>query len=123
MFEEFAGGLDPEGAVAIETFVKRGGTLIAIDASCRFAIDLFEIPAADATRGDKAKDFSCPGSVLRVVPARTDSLYTVGLEESLACFFDGALVDLIPRLAIGELAQRKMLIDNPMRLYWPEEVR
>lgn len=36
---------------------------------------------------------------------------------------DGALVDLIPRLAIGELAQRKMLIDNPMRLYWPEEVR
>ena len=34
---------------------------------------------------------------------------------------DGALVDLIPRLAIGELAQRKMLIDNPMRLYWPEQ--
>lgn len=36
---------------------------------------------------------------------------------------DGALVDLIPRLAISESAQRKMLIENPMRLYWPEGVR
>lgn len=36
---------------------------------------------------------------------------------------DGALVDLIPRLAISESLQRKMLIENPMRLYWPEEGR
>jgi 2-pyrone-4,6-dicarboxylate lactonase len=36
---------------------------------------------------------------------------------------DGALVDLIPRLAVAEALQRKLLIDNPMRLYWPEESR
>ncbi len=35
---------------------------------------------------------------------------------------DGALVDLVPRLAVTEALQRKLLIDNPMRLYWPEEV-
>ena len=35
---------------------------------------------------------------------------------------DGALVDLIPAIApIAEL-QRKLLIENPMRLYWPEEL-
>lgn len=33
---------------------------------------------------------------------------------------DGVLVDLIPRLARTEALQRKLLIDNPMRLYWPE---
>jgi 2-pyrone-4,6-dicarboxylate lactonase len=33
---------------------------------------------------------------------------------------DGALVDLIPRLATTETTQRKLLIDNPIRLYWPE---
>jgi 2-pyrone-4,6-dicarboxylate lactonase len=34
---------------------------------------------------------------------------------------DGHIVDMIPRIApTGEL-QRKMLIANPMRLYWPEE--
>ncbi|MEZ5709311.1 MAG: amidohydrolase family protein [Blastomonas sp.] len=34
---------------------------------------------------------------------------------------DGCLVDMIPRIAPGEELQRKLLIDNPMRLYWPEE--
>lgn len=34
---------------------------------------------------------------------------------------DGTLVDLLPRLAPSEALIRKLLIDNPMRLYWPEE--
>ncbi len=34
---------------------------------------------------------------------------------------DGILVDVIPRIAVTEELQRKLLIDNPMRLYWPEE--
>lgn len=34
---------------------------------------------------------------------------------------DGKLVDMIPRIATSEELQRKLLIDNPMRLYWPEE--
>jgi len=32
---------------------------------------------------------------------------------------DGGLVDVIPRIAPTETLQRKLLIDNPMRLYWP----
>jgi 2-pyrone-4,6-dicarboxylate lactonase len=31
---------------------------------------------------------------------------------------DGHLVDMIPRIATTEALQRKLLIDNPMRLYW-----
>ncbi|MDB5711441.1 MAG: ligI [Sphingomonas bacterium] len=31
---------------------------------------------------------------------------------------DGALVDMIPRIAPTAELQRKLLIDNPMRLYW-----
>jgi 2-pyrone-4,6-dicarboxylate lactonase len=34
---------------------------------------------------------------------------------------DGGLVDVIPRIAVSEALQRKLLVDNPMRLYWPEE--
>lgn len=33
---------------------------------------------------------------------------------------DGALVDMIPRIAPDAVAQRKLLIDNPMRLYWAD---
>ncbi len=35
---------------------------------------------------------------------------------------DGELVNMIPRIAPGEELQRKLLVTNPMRLYWPEEI-
>ncbi|MFK8052441.1 MAG: amidohydrolase [Woeseiaceae bacterium] len=35
---------------------------------------------------------------------------------------DGSVVDMIPRIAATEAAQRKLLIDNPVRMYWPELV-
>ena len=34
---------------------------------------------------------------------------------------DGKLVDYIPRIAVTGELQHKLLVDNPMRLYWPEE--
>lgn len=33
---------------------------------------------------------------------------------------DGHLVDMIPRIAPSEELQRKLLVDNPMRLYWAD---
>jgi len=33
---------------------------------------------------------------------------------------DGALVDVIPRIATTVALQKKLLVDNPMRLYWPD---
>jgi 2-pyrone-4,6-dicarboxylate lactonase len=34
---------------------------------------------------------------------------------------DGLLVDFIPHIARTAELQRKILVDNPLRLYWPEE--
>ncbi len=34
---------------------------------------------------------------------------------------DGKLVEFIPRIAVTPELQRRLLVDNPMRLYWPEE--
>ncbi|HWT53133.1 MAG TPA: amidohydrolase family protein, partial [Caulobacter sp.] len=36
---------------------------------------------------------------------------------------DGALVDIIPRIAPTPALRQRLLVDNPMRLYWPEETR
>src|SRR6267378_4375872 len=33
---------------------------------------------------------------------------------------DGLLVDFVPQIAITEELQRKLLVDNPMRLYWAD---
>lgn len=34
---------------------------------------------------------------------------------------DGNLVDYVPSIAVNKSLQRQLLVDNPMRLYWPEE--
>jgi 2-pyrone-4,6-dicarboxylate lactonase len=34
---------------------------------------------------------------------------------------DGLLVDFIPHIAATTELQRKLLVDNPMRLYWPDQ--
>jgi 2-pyrone-4,6-dicarboxylate lactonase len=36
---------------------------------------------------------------------------------------DGLLVDFIPHIAVTAESQYKLLVKNPMRLYWPEETR
>jgi 2-pyrone-4,6-dicarboxylate lactonase len=35
---------------------------------------------------------------------------------------DGKLVDFIGKIAVTEALQKSLLVDNPMRLYWPEEL-
>jgi hypothetical protein len=87
--DAYAGGLDPEGAVAVEAFVRAGGTLVAIEDSCAWAVGLFGLPLVDVTRGEDGGDVSCPGSVLRAVP--TDAPLAAGLPSSLAVFFSRSL--------------------------------
>jgi 2-pyrone-4,6-dicarboxylate lactonase len=36
---------------------------------------------------------------------------------------DGQLVDFIPRIAVDEDLRRRLLVDNPLRLYWGDETR
>jgi hypothetical protein len=85
--EEFTGGLDPEGSIAVEEFVRDGGTLITVGGASAWAIKLFELPLSDATKEKESADFSCPGSVLRAIP--DNSWLTAGLADSLALFFSG----------------------------------
>jgi len=78
-------GLAPEGAVAIEEFVRGGGTLIAMEGSTPWVIDLFRLPLVDVSRGEESGEFSCPGSVLRTVPWQHQ--LTAGLAPSVPVFF------------------------------------
>ncbi len=84
--EEFAGGLDPEGAVAIEEFVRAGGKVVALERSARWAIELFDLPLVDVTEGES--EFSCPGSVLRTMPSNLS--IAAGLPDSLPVFFSNS---------------------------------
>ncbi|MCY2959726.1 MAG: M14 family metallopeptidase [Planctomycetota bacterium] len=85
VFPEYAEGLSTEGSAAIESFVRSGGTLVAVGNSARFAVEQLKLPLLDTTAEPESKDFSCPGSVLRAIPDGT-SRFTAGLPESVAIF-------------------------------------
>jgi hypothetical protein len=81
----FTEGLDPEGAIAVERFVNEGGTLIAFDGSCQWAIDLFRLPLVNVLKEPAAKGFSCPGSVLR--GDINQGGFLAGAPDDVALFF------------------------------------
>ncbi len=85
VFPEFASGLEPEGSAAVEAFVRGGGTLVAVGSSCRWAVEQLKLPLVDVTTEAEAKDFSCPGSVLRAIP-EAGSAFTAGLPDTMAIF-------------------------------------
>jgi hypothetical protein len=90
---EFCGGLGSEGAAALSAFVREGGRLVCLDASCEYALELFpskELPVEDVTSKLDGKKFSCPGSLLAVdLAPRTplNSPMLVGLPQALVVPF------------------------------------
>ncbi|MEE8146098.1 MAG: M14 metallopeptidase family protein [Longimicrobiales bacterium] len=63
---EYVGGLGPSGVSALESFVRGGGRLVAIDEATDFVIDLFDLDVANAVERLESQDFYIPGSILQV---------------------------------------------------------
>jgi zinc carboxypeptidase len=63
---EYVGGIGLTGLLALQDFVRDGGTLVCIDDSCDLPIEHFNIPVRNRLKGKDTKEFYCPGSVLRV---------------------------------------------------------
>lgn len=83
VFPRYAGGLDPEGTMALHDFVQRGGTLIAVERSTDYVREVFDLPLQDAAN-DEA--FRCPGSILKTVP-NGHNAWSVGLPPTQPVYF------------------------------------
>jgi len=76
---QYTGGITRAGVESLHQFVDEGGTLVALNSSCLFAIESLGLPVQDSLKGlrppprgygeameAKAAKFACPGSVLRM---------------------------------------------------------
>lgn len=73
---EYVGGIGDGGVLNVARFVREGGTLVALNSGCQFAIDKLGLPTGDALRSVRsapgggaqsgAPEFVCPGSILRM---------------------------------------------------------
>ena len=82
----YTGGLGLEGALALETYVKTGGTLITFDKASDFAIEQFGLPLKNVVQGVPSKSFFIPGSLIKTVINTTHPL-AYGMPDTVAASF------------------------------------
>lgn len=86
---EYTGGIGKEGVENLKKFVEAGGTLVFLNRASNFAIDQFNLPIRDVTRGLARKDFYIPGSILRTELDTTNPIAKDMPKESIAWFEGG----------------------------------
>jgi hypothetical protein len=86
MPDEYTGGVGKEGVEDLRKFVENGGTLVFLNRSSNFAIEQFNLPVKDVTRGLNRKDFFIPGSILRTELDTTHPIANGMPQQSIAWF-------------------------------------
>lgn len=64
--KELSGGIGREGVEALKKFAEDGGTVILFNDASEFAIEHLGAPVKNVLAGVAAKDFYCPGSILKI---------------------------------------------------------
>ena len=86
---EYRSGIGEEGVEAIKEFVESGGTLVALNQACNFAIEKLDLPVQNILANKSAKEFYCPGSTLHA-NINTNHRLTYGMpDEGLIFFWSG----------------------------------
>jgi hypothetical protein len=102
MPDEYVGGVGKEGVENLKKFVEAGGTLVFLNRSSDFAIDQFDLPIKDVTKGLARKDFYIPGSILRTELDTTSPIAKGMPKESIAWFEGGPAFELSePPASVG----------------------
>ncbi|MGD9589220.1 MAG: M14 family zinc carboxypeptidase [Pyrinomonadaceae bacterium] len=95
MPDEYTGGVGKEGVENLKKFVEAGGTLVFLNESSRFAIEQFNLPVKDITRGLPRKEFYIPGSILRTELDTTHPIAKGMPQQSIAWFEDSPTFEII----------------------------
>ena len=90
----WAGGIGAMGVQALRDFVDAGGTLIALNEACDFAIGALDLPVADALADLQPTDFYAPGSILRLQLDTSQALAGGMPAQSIAWFESGPAFDV-----------------------------
>jgi hypothetical protein len=111
---EFSGGIGERGRDQIHRFVERGGTLIALDGACDWAIRQLWLPVQNVVAELSQTEFYVPGSFLRVL-FQPDNPISYGLpRETNVVFLHSPAFDL----GIGAQSIASYPLQNPLVAGW-----
>jgi hypothetical protein len=102
MPDEYTGGVGKEGVENLRKFVEAGGTLVFLNRASNFAIEQFNLPIKDVTRGLPRKDFYIPGSILRTELDLSSPIAKGMPKESIAWFESGPAFEFVPHSFVSD---------------------
>src|SRR5215204_1415465 len=94
MPDKHTGGVGKEGVENLRKFVENGGTLVFLNRASNFAIEQFNLPVRDVTRGLYRKDFYIPGSILRTELDLSHPIAKGMPQQSIAWFENSPVFEL-----------------------------
>ena len=92
----YAGGLGPLGGEKLKKWVEEGGTLVALDESAGYVIDLFGLPVRNVLDKVSEEQFHAPGSMLRILMDTGHPLSYGMAAEEVAYFADSPAFQTSP---------------------------
>jgi hypothetical protein len=109
--------LGEAGVKALREFIEAGGTVITFNNASNFAIEKLGAPARNVLKGVQARDFYCPGSILR---ARLDSssALTFGVEKESIAWFENSPAFEITDPASAHAIASYSESENPLLSGW-----
>jgi hypothetical protein len=83
---QYAGGVGAEGGEHLREWIRKGGTVVALDSSSGYLIELLDLPVRNVLEEVPRESFYCPGSMLRI-DVDTDHPLGFGLRAREAAYF------------------------------------
>lgn len=91
---QYQSGLGKEGTAAIKSFVQKGGTLLAYNKACDYAISALGLKVTNVLKGVSLSEFNTHGSTLHV-QMDTDSVTGYGMpKDALILHWDGPAFEI-----------------------------
>jgi len=78
----------------LRKYVEAGGTLVFLNRASNFAIEQFNLPVIDVTKGANRKDFYIPGSILRTELDTAHPIAKGMPKDSIAWFEDSPAFEI-----------------------------
>jgi Zinc carboxypeptidase len=118
MPDEYTGGVGKEGVENLKKFVEAGGTLVFLNSASDFAIEQFNLPVRDVTKGLNNKDFFIPGSILRTEIDTNHPLAKGMPKESIAWFEDSPAFEVAQDAKVEIIARYPANPENILLSGW-----
>ncbi len=112
MPDEYTGGIGADGVANLKKFVEAGGTLVFLNRASDFAIEQFNLPIKDVTKGLNRKDFYIPGSILRTELDTANPIAKGMPPQSIAWFEDSPAFEVlsVPSASAGGTGENVKII-------------